>query len=85
MSLSWGIKKTNCSAICGEGYRTVEHVCTQKYNSEDRSNYVDDSHCPEIRNKVRREPCTESCLNAIWEYGQWETVSRRIFVFWDHY
>lgn len=39
-------------------------------------NYVDDAHCPEIRNKIRTEPCTESCLNAIWEYGQWEPVSR---------
>lgn len=79
-NVSWGIKRSNCSAICGEGYRTVEHVCTQKFNLEDRTNYVDDVHCPEIRNKLRRESCTEPCLNAQWEYGEWEAVS---FATWN--
>lgn len=63
--------------VCGDGYRTVEHVCTQKYNNEDRVNHVDDSHCPEIRNKIRTESCSEPCPNAAWEYGPWEPCSQR--------
>ena len=76
--ISWGIKKSNCSVVCGDGYRTVEHVCTQKFNTEDRVNYVDDVHCPEILNKFRTEKCTEKCLDALWVYGQWDAVRRII-------
>ena len=66
-----------CSADCGPGQRTLEHVCV-RVTQDSKVVTVPDTYC-------RRElsssppstlPCEGSCEGLEWEYGAWSACSK---------
>uniref|UniRef100_T1J214 Peptidase M12B domain-containing protein n=1 Tax=Strigamia maritima TaxID=126957 RepID=T1J214_STRMM len=73
--LSWQItRKSECSAHCGKGKRTLTVQCVQMIESDSR--IVDDWFCKNLPDKPSsNELCEIPCTVAQWEFGAWSKCS----------
>lgn len=73
--LEWDINKSECSEVCGDGWRQVQATCVQKIIRTGLYNKVDVGFCPQNTKPPALEKCMGNCNDAIWSYGEWEPVS----------
>lgn len=73
--LEWDINKSECSELCGDGWRQVQVTCVQKMTRTGVYNKVDAGFCPQNTKPPALEKCMGSCNDATWSYGEWEPVS----------
>lgn len=73
--LNWEAFKSECSVTCGEGNRTIQYQCVQRYRQSEHSKVVDRSHCPHRHETQVFEPCSQHCNEVEWAYSDWSPVS----------
>lgn len=67
--------RSECSAQCGMGYRTLDIYCA-KYNRLDgKTEKVDDSYCNSDPKPNNQEKCSGECYTGGWRYSAWTEVS----------
>ncbi|XP_044531659.1 A disintegrin and metalloproteinase with thrombospondin motifs 9 [Gracilinanus agilis] len=75
--LRWHIAgKSECSAQCGLGYRTLEIYCAKYNRPEGKTEKVDDSFCSSHPKPSNREKCTGECNTGGWRYTDWTECSK---------
>uniref|UniRef100_A0A3B4YNL9 ADAM metallopeptidase with thrombospondin type 1 motif 20 n=1 Tax=Seriola lalandi dorsalis TaxID=1841481 RepID=A0A3B4YNL9_SERLL len=68
--------KSECSAKCGPGYRSLDVQC-MKYNLVKRqSERMEAGMCGEVAKPQTREPCHGDCLLKNWQYSAWSQCSK---------
>ncbi|CAG5957760.1 unnamed protein product [Menidia menidia] len=68
--------KSECSAKCGPGYRSLDVQC-MKYNLLKRqSERMEAGSCADISKPHTREPCHGDCLLKSWQYSAWSQCSK---------
>lgn len=66
--------KSECSAKCGPGYRSLDVQC-MKYNLMKRqSERAEASACGNAAKPPARESCHGDCLLKSWQYSAWSQV-----------
>ncbi|XP_056454312.1 A disintegrin and metalloproteinase with thrombospondin motifs 20 [Gadus chalcogrammus] len=75
--LRWHVAgKSECSAKCGPGYRSVDVQC-MKYSLQKRqSERSPPRACAELPKPQAREPCHGDCLLKSWQYSAWSQCSK---------
>ncbi|KAB5536845.1 hypothetical protein PHYPO_G00112000 [Pangasianodon hypophthalmus] len=75
--LRWHVaRKSECTATCGLGYRTLEIYCA-KYNRNDgKTQRVDDRNCSHLHKPNDKEVCRGDCISGVWEYSPWSECSK---------
>ncbi|XP_060766580.1 A disintegrin and metalloproteinase with thrombospondin motifs 9-like isoform X3 [Neoarius graeffei] len=75
--LRWHVaRKSECTATCGLGYRTLEIYCA-KYNRNDgKTQRVDDRNCSHQNKPDNKEVCRGDCNPGVWEYSPWSECSK---------
>ncbi|XP_072277315.1 A disintegrin and metalloproteinase with thrombospondin motifs 9 [Pyxicephalus adspersus] len=75
--LRWQVaRKSECSAQCGPGYRTLEFYCTKYIKSEGKMEKVDDRFCSGLQKPNSKEKCYEDCNTGGWSYSAWSECSK---------
>ncbi|EMP30109.1 A disintegrin and metalloproteinase with thrombospondin motifs 9 [Chelonia mydas] len=75
--LRWHIaRKSECTAQCGLGYRTLEVYCTKYSRSEGKTEKVDDRFCGGQTKPNTREKCFGDCNVGGWRYSAWSECSK---------
>uniref|UniRef100_A0A8B9RM98 ADAM metallopeptidase with thrombospondin type 1 motif, 9 n=1 Tax=Astyanax mexicanus TaxID=7994 RepID=A0A8B9RM98_ASTMX len=75
--LRWHIaRKSECTAICGIGYRTLEIYCAKNSRSDSKTQKVDDRYCSNQRKPDDKEVCHGDCSPGGWEYSPWSECSK---------
>ncbi|XP_067397827.1 A disintegrin and metalloproteinase with thrombospondin motifs 9 isoform X1 [Emydura macquarii macquarii] len=75
--LRWQIaRKSECTAQCGLGYRTLEVYCTKYSRSEGKTEKVDDRFCNGPAKPNTREKCVGDCNVGGWRYSAWSDCSK---------
>lgn len=73
--LRWHIaRKSECTAQCGLGYRTLEIYCSKYSRLEGKIEKVDDRFCSSQSKPSTREKCTGDCNVGGWRYSAWTEV-----------
>ena len=73
--LRWHIaRKSECTAQCGLGYRTLEIYCSKYSRLEGKIEKVDDRFCNSQPKPSTREKCTGDCNVGGWRYSAWTEV-----------
>lgn len=73
--LGWEAFKSECSVTCGEGNRTIEYECVQRYTRHsEHSKVVDRSFCPTRYEITTYEPCSQQCNEVLLIYNEWSAV-----------
>lgn len=73
--LRWHIaRKSECTAQCGLGYRTLEIYCSKYSRLEGKIEKVDDRFCSSQPKPSTREKCTGDCNVGGWRYSAWTEV-----------
>lgn len=71
----WHIaRKSECTAQCGLGYRTLEIYCSKYSRLEGKIEKVDDRFCSSQPKPSTREKCTGDCNVGGWRYSAWTEV-----------
>ncbi|GAB0176196.1 A disintegrin and metalloproteinase with thrombospondin motifs 20 [Grus japonensis] len=70
------VGKSDCTAKCGPGYRSVEIHCMKYSISKGLSAPVDDKYCADQQKPPTREPCHGDCMLTSWQYTEWSECSR---------
>lgn len=71
----WHIaRKSECTAQCGLGYRTLEIYCSKYSRLEGKTEKVDDRFCSSQPKPSTREKCTGDCNVGGWRYSAWTEV-----------
>lgn len=71
----WHIaRKSECTAQCGLGYRTLEIYCSKYSRLEGKIEKVDDRFCSSQAKPSTREKCTGECNVGGWRYSAWTEV-----------
>lgn len=74
--LGWEAFKSECSVNCGDGERTINYECVQRYTRQsEHSKVVDRSFCDPKHETTRTEPCSQQCNEVLWSYTDWSPVS----------
>lgn len=74
-SLRWHVAgKSECSAKCGSGYRSLDVQCVKYSLVKRQSQRVDSSVCANAIKPRTRETCHGDCLLKSWQYGAWSEV-----------
>ncbi|XP_060058948.1 A disintegrin and metalloproteinase with thrombospondin motifs 9 isoform X3 [Erinaceus europaeus] len=75
--LRWHVAgRSECSAQCGLGYRTLDIYCA-KYSRLDGSiERVDDSFCSSHPKPNNQEKCSGECSTGGWHYSAWTECSK---------
>ncbi|XP_033214669.1 A disintegrin and metalloproteinase with thrombospondin motifs 9 isoform X2 [Belonocnema kinseyi] len=76
--LQWQItSRSECSSHCGPGTRSVTSRCVQIVHSFDnrQPGTVSDYVCSHLERPKEQEPCTGSCHDVRWNYGEWAACS----------
>ncbi|XP_053508704.1 A disintegrin and metalloproteinase with thrombospondin motifs 9 [Ictalurus furcatus] len=75
--LRWHVaRKSECTATCGLGYRTLEIYCA-KYNRNDgKTQRVDEQNCSHLQKPDNKEVCHGDCNPGVWEYSPWSECSK---------
>ncbi|XP_053114058.1 A disintegrin and metalloproteinase with thrombospondin motifs 20 isoform X2 [Hemicordylus capensis] len=68
--------KSECSARCGPGFRSLDIHCMKYSVSKGLSVLVDDKYCADQQKPPMREPCHGDCLLTSWHYAGWSECSR---------
>uniref|UniRef100_A0A8C6UNL6 ADAM metallopeptidase with thrombospondin type 1 motif, 9 n=1 Tax=Neogobius melanostomus TaxID=47308 RepID=A0A8C6UNL6_9GOBI len=75
--LRWYIaRKSECTAQCGPGYRTLEIYCAKINPTDSKMQKVDDRHCSNIDKPEDKEGCHGDCNPGGWEYSPWSECSK---------
>uniref|UniRef100_A0A8D0L7W9 ADAM metallopeptidase with thrombospondin type 1 motif 9 n=1 Tax=Sphenodon punctatus TaxID=8508 RepID=A0A8D0L7W9_SPHPU len=75
--LRWHVaRKSECTAQCGLGYRTLEIYCTKYSRLEGKTEKVDDRFCNGISKPNAREKCSRDCTTGGWYYSAWTECSK---------
>uniref|UniRef100_A0ACB8FPN3 Uncharacterized protein n=1 Tax=Sphaerodactylus townsendi TaxID=933632 RepID=A0ACB8FPN3_9SAUR len=67
--------KSECSARCGPGYRSLDIHCMKYSVSKELSVPVDDKYCADQEKPPIRESCHGDCLLTSWHYTGWSECS----------
>ncbi|KAM9813380.1 A disintegrin and metalloproteinase with thrombospondin motifs 9 [Neosynchiropus ocellatus] len=75
--LRWHVaRKSECTAQCGLGYRTLEIFCAKISRSDGKTLKVDDRYCSGQHKPVDKEGCHGDCNLGGWEYSSWSECSK---------
>ncbi|XP_036386252.1 A disintegrin and metalloproteinase with thrombospondin motifs 9 [Megalops cyprinoides] len=75
--LRWHIaRKSECTAQCGQGYRTLEIYCAKHTRADGKTQKVDDRYCSNQRKPDDKEGCHGDCNPGGWEYTPWSECSK---------
>lgn len=66
--------KSECSAKCGPGYRSLDVQCMKYSLMKRQSERVDASTCGDVAKPQTRETCHGDCLLKSWQYSAWSQV-----------
>lgn len=66
--------KSECSAKCGPGYRSLDVQCMKYSLRKRQSDRVEASTCGDAAKPQTREPCHGDCLLTSWQYSAWSQV-----------
>uniref|UniRef100_A0A3B3X902 Peptidase M12B domain-containing protein n=1 Tax=Poecilia mexicana TaxID=48701 RepID=A0A3B3X902_9TELE len=67
--------KSDCSAKCGPGYRSLDVQCMKYSRTKRRSERMEASVCGDIAKPQMRETCHGDCLLKSWQYSAWSQVT----------
>ncbi|XP_075065170.1 A disintegrin and metalloproteinase with thrombospondin motifs 20 [Mixophyes fleayi] len=70
------IGKSECSAQCGPGHRSLDVRCIKYSASRGLTTPVEDTFCRSHPKPPNREPCHGDCLSATWRYSEWAQCSQ---------
>ncbi|XP_034031983.1 A disintegrin and metalloproteinase with thrombospondin motifs 20 [Thalassophryne amazonica] len=68
--------KSECSAKCGPGYRSLDVQCMKYSLLKRQSERVEASACGDISKPQTRESCHGDCLLKSWQYSAWSQCSK---------
>uniref|UniRef100_A0A8C5BKQ3 ADAM metallopeptidase with thrombospondin type 1 motif 9 n=1 Tax=Gadus morhua TaxID=8049 RepID=A0A8C5BKQ3_GADMO len=75
--LRWEVaRKSECTAQCGVGYRTLEIHCVKISRSDGKSQKVDDRYCSNQHRPGDKEGCHGDCSPGGWEYSSWSECTK---------
>ncbi|XP_037107672.1 A disintegrin and metalloproteinase with thrombospondin motifs 9 [Syngnathus acus] len=75
--LRWHVaRKSECTARCGVGYRTLDIFCAKISHADGKSQKVDDRYCSGQRKPDDKEACHGDCNPGGWEYSSWSECSK---------
>uniref|UniRef100_A0A3Q0RHB0 ADAM metallopeptidase with thrombospondin type 1 motif 9 n=1 Tax=Amphilophus citrinellus TaxID=61819 RepID=A0A3Q0RHB0_AMPCI len=75
--LRWHVaRKSECTAQCGLGYRTLEIYCAKISRADGKTQKVDDRYCSGQRKPDDKEGCHGDCNPGGWEYSPWSECSK---------
>ncbi|MBN3323406.1 ATS9 metalloproteinase, partial [Atractosteus spatula] len=75
--LRWHIaRKSECTAQCGIGYRTLEIYCAKHIHTAVKMEKVDDRYCDSQEKPNNKEECRGDCNPGGWEYSPWTECSK---------
>ncbi|XP_006779208.1 PREDICTED: A disintegrin and metalloproteinase with thrombospondin motifs 9 [Myotis davidii] len=74
--LRWQVaSRSECSAQCGLGYRTLDIYCARYSRLDGRTEKVDDSFCSSHPKPGNQEKCSGECNTGGWHYSAWTKCS----------
>ncbi|XP_035886888.1 A disintegrin and metalloproteinase with thrombospondin motifs 9 isoform X5 [Phyllostomus discolor] len=74
--LRWHIaSRSECSAQCGLGYRTLDIFCAKYSRLDGKIEKVDDSFCSSHPKPSSQEKCSGECNTGGWRYSAWTECS----------
>uniref|UniRef100_A0A5F9C8H0 ADAM metallopeptidase with thrombospondin type 1 motif 9 n=1 Tax=Oryctolagus cuniculus TaxID=9986 RepID=A0A5F9C8H0_RABIT len=74
--LRWHVgSRSECSAQCGLGYRTLDIYCARYSRLDGKTEKVDDSFCSSHPKPSNREKCSGECNTGGWRYSAWTDCS----------
>ncbi|XP_047238951.1 A disintegrin and metalloproteinase with thrombospondin motifs 20-like [Girardinichthys multiradiatus] len=75
--LRWHVAgKSECSAKCGPGYRSLDVQCMKYSQMKRQSERIEASFCVDITKPQMRETCHGDCLLKSWQYSAWSQCSK---------
>uniref|UniRef100_A0A8C5ZLX5 ADAM metallopeptidase with thrombospondin type 1 motif 9 n=1 Tax=Marmota marmota marmota TaxID=9994 RepID=A0A8C5ZLX5_MARMA len=75
--LRWHVaSRSECSAQCGLGYRTLDIFCAKYSRLDGKTEKVDDSYCNSHPKPSNREKCSGECNTGGWRYSAWTECSK---------
>ncbi|KAM9593052.1 A disintegrin and metalloproteinase with thrombospondin motifs 9 isoform 1-T1 [Trichechus inunguis] len=75
--LRWHVaSRSECSAQCGLGYRTLDIFCAKYSRLDGKTEKVDDSFCSSQPRPSNREKCSGECNAGGWRYSAWTECSK---------
>ncbi|XP_026161930.1 A disintegrin and metalloproteinase with thrombospondin motifs 9 [Mastacembelus armatus] len=75
--LRWYVaRKSECTAQCGLGYRTLEIYCAKISHTDGHTQKVDERYCSGQRKPDEKEACHGDCNPGGWEYSTWSECSK---------
>ncbi|XP_036992016.2 A disintegrin and metalloproteinase with thrombospondin motifs 9 isoform X1 [Artibeus jamaicensis] len=74
--LRWHVaSRSECSAQCGLGYRTLDISCAKYSRLDGKIEKVDDSFCSSHPKPSNQEKCSGECNTGGWRYSAWTECS----------
>ncbi|KAM7063007.1 A disintegrin and metalloproteinase with thrombospondin motifs 9 isoform 4-T4 [Molossus nigricans] len=74
--LRWQVAgRSDCSAQCGLGYRTLDVICARYSRLDGKTEKVDDHFCSSHPKPDNQEKCLGECDTAGWHYSAWTECS----------
>lgn len=67
-------RKSECTAQCGLGYRTLEIHCAKIIRADGKTQKVDDRYCSGQHKPDNKEGCHGDCNPGGWDYSPWSEV-----------
>uniref|UniRef100_A0A0P6J9Z7 A disintegrin and metalloproteinase with thrombospondin motifs 9 preproprotein n=1 Tax=Heterocephalus glaber TaxID=10181 RepID=A0A0P6J9Z7_HETGA len=75
--LRWHVGgRSECSAQCGLGYRTLDVYCARYSRLDGKTEKVDDSFCSSHPKPNNQEKCSGECNTGGWRYSAWTECSK---------
>ncbi|XP_063113205.1 A disintegrin and metalloproteinase with thrombospondin motifs 9 isoform X9 [Cavia porcellus] len=75
--LRWHVAgRSECSAQCGLGYRTLDIYCAKYSRLDGKIEKVDDSFCSSHPKPNNQEKCSGECNTGGWRYSAWTECSK---------
>ncbi|XP_033066243.1 A disintegrin and metalloproteinase with thrombospondin motifs 9 isoform X1 [Trachypithecus francoisi] len=75
--LRWHVaSRSECSAQCGLGYRTLDIYCAKYSRLDGKTEKVNDGFCSSHPKPSNREKCSGECNTGGWRYSAWTECSK---------
>ncbi|XP_041047780.1 A disintegrin and metalloproteinase with thrombospondin motifs 9-like isoform X1 [Carcharodon carcharias] len=75
--IRWHIaRKSECTAQCGPGYRTLDIYCAKYSQSEGKTEKIDERYCSYQPKPDNKEVCHGDCNVGGWQYSSWSECSK---------
>ncbi|XP_058144334.1 A disintegrin and metalloproteinase with thrombospondin motifs 9 isoform X15 [Dasypus novemcinctus] len=75
--LRWHVaSRSECSAHCGLGYRTLDIYCAKYSRPDGKTEKVDDGFCSSHPKPSNQEKCSGECNTGGWRYSAWTECSK---------